>query len=263
MSTPGRKRKRAVRINVLGWLVAVSLTGLWQVAVGLKWIDYSSVPDPSQIIRAAGGLIKSGELQSNISHTLLITVISALLAALIGTITGVLMGLIPMVRAYLTGSIDFMRTIPVVGLFAVVVLIWGTSASAEVAVATYAATWVIVLDTLAGVHAVRPLQWDVAKMLHLSRTTTIRKIVLPAAMPMILIGYRLAVVTALVVAITAEMLVNAQGIGWGLIKESQALQPAKMWVYVVVSGVLGYLVNLVLVRLVRLALPGASVVGSK
>lgn len=255
-------RRHTVPVNVSGWLVAIALTALWQLVVGLKWLNYSSIPAPSAIVVAAGDLIKSGDLQSNVAHTLLITLIASALAVVIGTATGVLMGLIPAVRAYLSGSIDFMRTIPVVGLFAVVVLIWGTSASAEVAVATYAATWVVVLDTLAGVQAVPPQQWEVSRMLRMSRITTIRKIVLPAAIPEILVGYRLGVVTSLVVAITAEMLVNSQGIGWGLMSESQALQPARMWVYVVISGVLGYLVNLILVRLVKMALPGAATAGA-
>jgi NitT/TauT family transport system permease protein len=65
-------------------------------------------------------------------------------------------------------------------------------------------------------------------------------------------------VSALVVAIIAEILVNPAGLGWGLIQAQNALQPARMWAYAVVIGIIGYVLNALLVQAVRLALPGGT-----
>ena len=245
------------RINYSGWAFSLLLVGIWQLIVGMKWVDFNSIRSPLEIASATGRLILAGTLQNAIAHTLFVAMTAAGIAAILGTTIGVLMGLFPTLRAFLSGSIDFLRILPVVGLFSVVLLIWGTASESEIAVAAYAATWVMTINTLAGVLAIQPLQWDVARMLHLSRFNTIRKVVIPSAMPSILVGYRLGIVSALIVTITAEMLINPAGIGWELIRAQSALRPDEMWVYVVFAGTLGYIVNRILVWLVRLALPGS------
>ena len=104
---------------------------------------------------------------------------------------------------------------------------------------------------MAGVQNVHPVKRDVARSFRLSRFQTLRKITLPVATPAILIGARLAVVNALVVAIVAEMLINPDGVGWGLVFSMQALKPEDMWAYAVVAGIMGYLLNAILLYAVR------------
>ena len=108
-------------------------------------------------------------------------------------------------------SIDFLRTIPAVALVPIAVLTFGPVRTAEVALATYAALWPIVLHTAGGVAAVHPRQYDVARMLHLGPSGHVRKIVVPAAVPAWLVGARMAVIIALLVAIVAEMMMSSQG----------------------------------------------------
>jgi ABC-type nitrate/sulfonate/bicarbonate transport system permease component len=98
---------------------------------------------------------------------------------------------------------------------------------------------------------VHPIKRDVARTFRLSRAETLRKIVFPVAMPSVLVGARLSVVTALVVSIVAEMLISPNGVGYGLVFSQQALQPGDMWAYAVVAGIMGYLLNVVLVQIVR------------
>jgi ABC-type nitrate/sulfonate/bicarbonate transport system permease component len=94
-------------------------------------------------------------------------------------------------------------------------------------------------------------------MLHLRPVTTVRKIVIPAAVPAWLVGARMAVIIALLVAIVAEMMMSSRGLGGGLTESVNALAPARMWAYAVVCGILGLLLNAGVRRAVRLVLPGA------
>ena len=125
-------------------------------------------------------------------------------------------------------------------------------------VAVYAALWPVVLSTAAGVAAVHPRQYDVARVLHLSRAATVRKIVVPAVVPTWLAGARMAAIAALLVAIVAEMIIWPRGLGGGLTESLHALAPARMWVYALTCGVVGYLLNLVLRQVVRLAADGGQ-----
>jgi ABC-type nitrate/sulfonate/bicarbonate transport system permease component len=154
-------------------------------------------------------------------------------------------------------SVDFLRTIPAVALVPVAVLSFGPVPSAEIALATYAALWPIVLHTAGGVAAVHPRQYDVARMLRLGPVATVRKIVIPAAVPAWLVGARMAMTIALLVAIMAEMMMSTRGLGGGLTESMHALAPARMWTYALVCGILGLLLNAGVRRAVRRALPGA------
>ena len=176
---------------------------------------------------------------------------------IVGAALGLAVGLIPTVRRYTMASIDFLRTIPAVALVPIAVLSFGPVRTAEVALATYAALWPIVLHTAGGVAAVHPRQYDVARMLRLGRVATMRKVVIPAAVPAWLVGARMAVIIALLVAIVAEMMMSSRGLGGGLAESMHALAPARMWAYAVVCGLLGLMLNAGLRRAVRLAFPGA------
>jgi ABC-type nitrate/sulfonate/bicarbonate transport system permease component len=73
----------------------------------------------------------------------------------------------------------------------------------------------------------------------------------------VVVGARLAAVIGLLVAIVAEMIMYPRGLGGGLIESLNALAPARMWAYALVCGLVGFLLNAGLRRMVRLALPGS------
>jgi ABC-type nitrate/sulfonate/bicarbonate transport system permease component len=127
----------------------------------------------------------------------------------------------------------------------------------EFFLATYAALWPVVLCTAAGAGATHPRQYDVARMLRFSRTTTVRKIVIPAAVPAWLTGARLAAVIALLVSIVVEMIMYHRGLGGGLVASLNALAPARMWAYALICGVIGFALNALLGRAVSFVLPGS------
>jgi sulfonate transport system permease protein len=245
-------------LNPTGVAVVVCAIGLWQLLVVTNVLDFSFLPAASEVATSLVDLAKSGDLASDVGHTLWVTLVASAIAMVVGVALGLAVGLVPVVRTYSMASIDFLRTLPVTAMIPAVLLIWGPTARAEIIAATYAATWQILVNTAGGVRSVHPRLRDVARTFQLSRGETVRKVIIPAAMPAILVGARLAIVTALVVAIVAEILINPEGIGWGLVEGQQALQPAITWAYAVVAGVLGYLLNALLVWGVRRALPGGG-----
>jgi ABC-type nitrate/sulfonate/bicarbonate transport system permease component len=243
--------------RLAGFVVPLAVVAAWQALKSAGVLDYEYLPSPRELLAAAVDLASSGELVDDIAHTLGVTVVAAAISMVIGAALGLAIGLMQTARRYLMASVDFLRTIPAVALVPVAVLSFGPVGFAEIALATYAATWPIVLHTADGVAAVHPRQYDVARMLRLGPVSTVRKIVIPAAAPAWLVGARMAVIISLLVAIVAEMIMSSRGLGAGLTESMHALAPARMWAYAVVCGILGALLNAGLRRAVHFALPGA------
>ncbi len=243
--------------RLAGFVVPLAAVVGWQALKSVGVLDYEYLPSPREVMAAVVDLARSGELLDDVAHTLGVALLAAAISMAVGAALGLAIGLIPTVPRYSMASVDFLRTIPAVTLVPIAVLSFGPVRTAEVAVATYAALWPIVLHTAGGVAAVHPRQYDVARMLCLGPVTTVRKIVIPAAVPAWLVGARMAVIIALLVAIVAEMIMSSRGLGGGLTESMHALAPARMWAYAVVCGVLGLLLNAGLRHAVRLALPGA------
>ncbi|MTD55651.1 ABC transporter permease [Amycolatopsis pithecellobii] len=247
--------------NPVGVAVVVVAIVMWQLLVALRILDYSFLPSAGDVGGALWQLARSGELLDSVGHTLLVTLVASAIAIVIGVAAGLALGMLPLVHTFSMASVDFFRTLPVTAMIPAILLVWGPTAEAEIIAATYAAAWQIVVNTTGGVRATHPRLLDVARTFGLTREQTVRKIVLPAAMPAILVGARLAIVSALVVAIVAEMLINPAGLGWGLVQGQQALQPGVTWAYAVTAGILGYLLNAGLMWAAR-RMPGGRVPSS-
>jgi sulfonate transport system permease protein len=246
------------RFNWTGWGLVLVVIALWQILVKTKVLDYAYLPPPSQVWTAGVDLVRSRDLLVKLGHTVYVTLVASAVGLSIGGVLGVALGLSTYFRTFTLASFDVLRTVPVIALMPVGLLIWGQSSTTEIAMASYASIWAFMINTTGGVRSVHPRLNEVARIFRINRVGRLRKIVLPSAVPLMLVGARLSIITALVVTIVAEMLVNTHGLGWGIIASQQALQPAKLWAFALTCGLLGYVLNLVLVAAVRLALPGSN-----
>ena len=242
--------------NPLGVSVLLALAVLWEVLVRFKVAEIQFLPAPSEIVTAAQDALAGGELLGRIAHTLGVTILGWGIASTIGVALGLLLGLSPLAYRYSMTSFEVTRAIPPITFVPAALLVFGFSLKMELVLVIYGGIWPVLINTIGGVRSIAPELRDVGRMLRLSRLETIRKVVLPAALPAILVGLRLALSLCLVLAIVAEMVGNPAGIGNGLISARQALQPALMFVYVIVAGLLGVALNAGLRASARALLPG-------
>ena len=253
--------RRLARVNFLGLATVLALIGLWELVVRSGAVTFDYLPAPSAIASAFWKLMQSGELERNTRHTLEAVVLGWLIAMAAGLAIGTLVGISRRAWAYSMSSIEFSRSLPAIAFVPAAVLVFGFSLNMELTVIVYASVWPVIINTVGGVQHVADRLRDVAKTFGLSPLRTILKIQLPGAFSSILVGARLAMTTALVLAVIAEMIGNPDGLGYALVFTQQALQPAQMWAYIMVIGVLGVILNGVLVALSRF-LPGGTIVGA-
>lgn len=251
-----KTRDRQVTFNWVGWGIVVVLILLWEVLVRTGTLTISYIPAPSGVLEALIESSATGKLWTDVAHTLGIAFLAFATALLIGILVGTALALNRLLWQWSMASVDFLRSVPVIALMPIILLIWGSSNLSEYLAAAYSATWLMVVNTLGGVAGVHERLDEVGRTLRLSRGDAVRKVIVPAGLPSILVGARLAAVSALIAAIVAEMIIHPEGIGWRLIMAQNALDAELLFAYAVVSGLLGYLVNALLVGGVGVAFPG-------
>ncbi len=220
--------------------------------------DLQFLPAPSQIAGAAWQALSDGELVGRIIHTVTVTLLGWGIASIVGFGLGLVLGLSDKVYRYSMTSFEVTRAIPPISFVPLALLIFGFSVRMELLLVIFGGVWPVLVNSIGGVHSVPVALRDVGVSLRLSRWAMIRKIVLPSALPAVVVGLRLALSLCLVLAIVAEIVGNPEGIGAGLIRARQALQPALMFVYVIVAGLLGIVLNALFGVAVKLVSASAS-----
>jgi sulfonate transport system permease protein len=252
--------RKAYFLGAVNWSgIAVFILAVvgWEVSIRFGLAQYEYLPSPYAI---GGGLIEllgSGTLSSDLLHTLLSMLLAWSIAMAAGISLGFLIGLSPGVRRYTLATIEVLRPMPGVAFAPMGLLLFGFSLQTELVVAILPVLWPILMNTVGGVTSVHARLYDVSRTFRLGRKDTILHIVLPAAMPLILVGARLSLGLALVMAVVAEMVGNPQGLGYGIVREQQALRPDLMFAYIFTVGVLGILLNGAITFAAEMILPSA------
>ncbi|HVL28599.1 MAG TPA: ABC transporter permease [Acidimicrobiales bacterium] len=239
MSAPTRRR----RFNALGLATMAVLVGFWELLVRGGVVEFDFLPAPSGIAAALASLAASGDLLPPLLHTLRSTIVGWVIGACAGVALGVWLGLSQRAWRYSMASIEVMRAIPPISLVPVALLVFGFSLRMELTLIVYVGAWTVLVNTIDGVRSVRPELLDVGRMLRMSRLRVVRSLILPAALPSVIVGLRLALSLSLVLAVVAQMIGNPAGLGNALIRAQQALQPEQMFAYVFTIGALGVSLN--------------------
>lgn len=238
----------------LGGILLMLLT--WEAIVGSGLAVYDYLPAPTAIAAGLPELIYDRGVIGEILHTVGATLLGWAIAVALGMSIGALLGSSRAARDYGLTSIELLRPMPAVALVPVAMLLFGFSIQTELLVIVIPSIWPVLVSTMRGIMTVPDRLEDVARTLRLGRVETVVKVLIPAAAPAVLVACRLSMTTALVLAVVAEMIGNPEGLGYAVVREAQALHPDLMFAYVLITGMLGVVLNAGLVWLGRLMLPG-------
>jgi ABC-type nitrate/sulfonate/bicarbonate transport system permease component len=145
--------------------------------------------------------------------------------------------------------VEFLRPIPSVALIPLVVLVLGTGMQSKVFLATFAASWPILVATIYGVRDVEPVALETARSYRARPHTRLLSVVLPSAVPYLATGLRVASSTALILCVTAELVIGAPGLGQSIAVAQSGGDYTLMYALIIATGILGMLLNLVFVAL--------------
>ncbi|MEU1303684.1 ABC transporter permease [Streptomyces shenzhenensis] len=248
----------APRVNMPGLVTALGLLALWQALVSIGVITFVFLPGPLAIVRQLPELLSLPSFWQDYGHTVGYSMSGWLIGACIGIVVGSALGVSRVLRRWVTTSLTVVRLIPAIALLPIAALIFGLSSDMELALVTYVATWPVLVSTAGGIEKVDPLLRDVARTLRISRPRELTRVVVPSAIGPILVGLRLALTSALVLAIVTEMIGNPAGLGNAINTARNALKPELTFCYILVVGVTAVALNGVFNALSRVIAPSGG-----
>jgi NitT/TauT family transport system permease protein len=231
-----------------GFVLPLALILLWEIASRSGFIVADSMSYPSAIARAAWLAALDGSLIKATRETFGAALAGMALGAALGIVGGLAFGLSRLLAAMMRLSTESLRPIPSVALIPLALLIYGYGFRMEIAVVAFACFWPLLIITESAVLGIEPRLIEVSRALGFGLPARVFKIVLPAALPRVFVGLRLAAAVALVVAVTGEITANPIGLGYALIVAQESMKPDRVFVFLIWIGFLGWLVNAVLLR---------------
>lgn len=226
-----------------GAAIPLAALVLWEALARRGLVPEQTVSHPSAIAAAWLVELRDGSLVRQTAETLQTAAGAWLGACAAAVLCGALVGLSAPLRRVTALTIEALRPIPGVALIPVALLAFGFGYRLEASVVAFVVFWPVLLLTAAGVRAVDQRLLEVSRMLRLSLARRLTKIVLPAALPSISVGLRIAAGLALVVAVTVEIVVNPRGLGYAMIVSSQNLRPDIVYADLAWLGVVGFAIN--------------------
>jgi ABC-type nitrate/sulfonate/bicarbonate transport system permease component len=216
---------------------------LWQLAVGAGVLNEDHVPSMTATVAELGELLGDGEFWSAVGSTLQGWAFGLGVAAALAIPLGIVIGSSPLVYRSLRFVVEFLRPIPSVALVPLAVLIYGVGLESKVFLAAFASFWPLFVQTLYGVRDVDPVATDTARSFGLGRLERLWRIKLPSAVPYIATGLRISSAVALILAVTAEIVIGSAGLGRSINVARQSGAIELMYALIITTGLLGWLLN--------------------
>ena len=240
----GRRRVLHAAGNVCsalqGLLPLIALLLLWQV-LGDPRSPY--FPPPSTWAAALIGRASAGDLVPAVLVTFQSAAGALVLATALGVGIGGLIGASPALDRCLGPTLEFLRTLPPPTIVPVAALLIGVDEKMKLFVIVFAALWPVLLNTTSGVRSLHPTLLEAARSLQLGVIAQVTKIFLPALLPSILTGVRVAAPLAIIVSLLAEMLTLMPGLGALLLMAQRNFNAAEVFGLLSVVGAFGFIIN--------------------
>ncbi|NIC43769.1 ABC transporter permease [Aquabacterium sp. A08] len=226
--------------KAIGLILPAIVLLLWHLAATRGWIDPVFLPEPAKVLQAFVKMLTEQDLLLDFVVSLKIVSQGFLYGASAAVALGVAAGLSQRFERFLTPTFDTIRHIPGIAWFPLIVLWLGLGAPAKVLVIAKTVFFPVFLNTLQGIRSVDKSYIELAEVMTLSRFQLVRKIILPAATPTIMVSLRYAAGLAWALVVVAEGLSGLEGLGFLIFRAQGLLLTDQLLVCMVVIGVVGF-----------------------
>jgi ABC-type nitrate/sulfonate/bicarbonate transport system permease component len=254
VARPAPRQARA-RVRVpdwaLPWLGVLSVLALFELLSRSGAINSHYFPPVTKMLSALWDQLGEGSFWTAVGNTMEGWALGLGIAAAMAVPLGILIGSSRLSYRSLRGVIEFLRPIPSVALIPLAVLVYGTGLESKVFLAVYASFWPILVQALYGVQDVDPVAMDTARSFGFGPLERLRRVTLPSSLPYIATGLRISAAVSLILVVTAELVIGAPGLGRAINVAREGGATDIMYALIIVTGLLGWLINSVFVRAER------------
>lgn len=229
--------------RLLPWIVPILLVIIWQVASKSGLLESRVLPAPSAVVSAFWTLLVSGELWQHVKVSAGRALLGLLVGGGLGLFLGLLNGSSKVASNLLDTTLQMIRNIPALALIPLVILWFGIDESAKLFLVAIGVFFPIYINTYHGIRSVDPQLIEMGKSYGLNRWQLYKEIILPGAMPSILVGLRFSLGLVWVLLIVAETISAQAGIGYMTMNAREFLQTDIVLVGILLYAFLGKLAD--------------------
>lgn len=233
-----------VRNAIMPWVLPVAILLGWELAAHFGWLSSRILPEPSAVLRAGFSLAVSGELWQHVKVSAMRALSGFIIGGLIGGGLGLLTGSFRKVEIALDTTVQMIRNIPPLALIPLVILWFGIDETAKLFLISLGVFFSIYINTFHGIRSVDPALIEMGKSYGLKGWSLYREVILPGALPSILVGVRYALGFMWVILIVAETISAQAGIGYMTMNAREFLQTDVVVLGILLYAVLGKLADL-------------------
>jgi len=235
--------------------ILIVLVVAWESSSGRSLVDRLFFPPPSTWLAALMDMAADGSLAADVRATLTRLLRGLVPGLVLGYGLGMLLGWSRRAHDVLDPFVAFLHPLPKIALFPLLLLLLGVGERPKSAIIAITVFFPMFVNTVLGVREIDPALLDVARSHRASTALVLRRVVLPASVPAAMAGLRLAVNTALTVAIALELLTAGEGLGARIWKSWQNLRSDRLFAALLVIALLGHASNLLIRRLEHWLVP--------
>ncbi|WP_338441841.1 ABC transporter permease subunit [Synechococcus elongatus IITB4] len=209
---------------ILPWIVPIALIIIWEILADIGWIPVRILPAPSAIFWAGIQLAQSGELWSHLGISAARAATGFFIGASLGLTLGFINGILPIAETLLDSSLQMLRNIPNLALIPLVILWFGIGEEAKIFLVMLGVFFPVYLNTFHGIRNIDPSLLEMGRVYGLNRLQLITNIILPGALPSILVGVRFSLGIAWITLIVSETIATDSGLGYMAMNAREFMQ---------------------------------------
>lgn len=235
--------------KVSRWTGPAGIAGLvilWQFVCMTGWVSELYLPAPTSILTIGWQMTISGEISVNLQASLQRIAWGYFIGGAAGIAIGLVTGFSRLAEAVGNPLIYSLYPIPKIALLPLIILWLGIGEVSKITIISLGVFFPVVINTYSGVKNVDPLLLKVAVSYRTSHLNMVRKVVLPAALPVIFAGLKLAAGTSLLLLVAAEMIAAKEGIGAMILHYGDLMLTTKLMVGVMTLSLMGLVFNRIL-----------------
>lgn len=231
--------------QIVPWVVPLLLLFSWQLSSQFGILSSRVLPNPINVFKAAIDLAKSGQLFDYIGTSTKRAVFGFLIGGGIGFVLGLLNGLSRISESLLDSSLQMVRNIPHLALIPIVILWFGIDEEAKLFLVALGTFFPIYLNTFHGIRSIDKSLIEMGDVYGLKGLSLFWNVILPGALPSILVGVRYAIGITWVTLIVAETISANSGIGYMAMNAREFMRLDIVVLSIILYALLGKLSDLI------------------
>lgn len=229
--------------GLLPWGLPIFILAAWQLASQWGWLSTRILPEPLAVLKAAVALTLSGELFTHVRVSAGRALTGFALGGGLGLLFGLLSGSFRKAETLFDSTIQMIRNIPPLALIPLVILWFGIEEKAKLFLVSLGVFFPIYINTFHGIRSVDPGLIEMGRAYGLSGWPLYREVILPGALPSILVGVRFSLGFMWVILIVAETISAQAGIGYMTMNAREFLQTDVVLLGILLYALLGKLAD--------------------